>query len=249
MMKTWFRLALFLAAFQMEVRVRAAGGTEILSEPPHCVGVSVPCAFKVPEVPWSFNSGKIKISATPGSLLTEQVRGQVWSLSEGSLWVKNGPSVKIKTVTAETATDGGEYWVLAEKDQVVFRNISAQLVLTLKDQTKLEIPRGFEVWVGAVDADARVMHGMIEPIHLQEHLKVWFSLYPGSKSLFLSEVQDLKDQWVDRTEQSGDIYQRIIERKLAAIERERQRASEERLKKQKAASASREQFYKKVFEQ
>lgn len=248
-MKKPLQIFLFLAAFQLEVRVRASGVAEMISEPAHCVGVSAPCSFKVSEIPWSSSVGKVKISAAPGTILTEEVRGLVWKLVDGTMWIKNGPSVKVKTAAAEVEAGSGEYWVLAEKDQVTFRNISARLVVRFKDNTQLEVPRGFEVWVGGVDSNAHVQHGMVVPIRLKEHLKIWFSLYPGSKSLFLSEVQDLKDQWVDVTEQSGDIYQKVVERKLAAIESERQKIQEAKAKKSKDQSQARQQFYKKVFEQ
>jgi hypothetical protein len=251
-MRKPLQILLFFLAFQMEVRVRASNtaSSELLTEPSHCLGVSAPCAFKVPsENPWSTAEGRMKITATPRSILSEEVRHKEWRLIDGAMWVRNAPSLKIKTASAEVDASSGEYWILAKQGRIVFRNISSKLIVTFKDQSTLEVPRGFEVWAEGVDSNARVLHGMVEPIRLKEHLKIWFSLYAGSKKEFLSEVQDLKDQWVDLVEKSGDMYQKVAERRLAAIENEKiQKAASEK-KRQEANAKLRQRFYEKVFQQ
>lgn len=245
-MKKLLHLFLFLMAFQMEVRVRASEGA--LSLPENCLGKTVPCSFKVNQEKWSHHSGTVKLRAVSRSVLTEEVKNKEWRLLEGTLWVENAPSVKIHTINADAEASNGQYWVLIENDRVIFRNISSKLTLTFKDQSKMEIPRGFEVWVGSVNSEARVEHGMVEPINLKKHLKVWNELYPGSKEQFVTEVQDLRDQWSDLVEESGDIYKKVAEKRLLAQEEEKRREREARKEKEQERRLLRESFHRRVFE-
>lgn len=248
-MKKFAHVLLFIAAFQMEVRVRAS--EPAMTYPENCLGRSVPCSFKVTEDKWSFESGNVKLSAGNDTILTaEDIKSKEWKLVSGTLWVQNGPSVKIKTVSAQAEGSSGQYWVFAQKDgRIVFRNITSKLIVTFKDQTKLEIPRGFEVWVGNVNSQAKTEHGMIEPINLKEHLKAWYELYPGKRAQFVSEVQDLKDQWSDLVEQSGDIYKKVAERELAALDDKKRAQLEVQRKKEEERLRIRAEFHKRVFDQ
>lgn len=248
-MKKFAHVLLFIAAFQMEVRVRASESA--MTYPENCLGKTVPCSFKVTDNKWSFESGNIKLSAAGDSILTaEDLKSKEWKLVSGSLWVQNAPSVKVKTVSAVAEGSSGQYWVFAGKDgRVVFRNVTSKLVVTFKDQTKLEIPRGFEVWVGNVNSKAKTEHGMVEPINLKEHLKAWYELFPGTRQQFVSEVQDLKDQWSDLVEQSGDIYKKVAERELAALDDKKREQLEIQRKKEQERLRVRAEFHKRVFQQ
>jgi hypothetical protein len=244
-MKKVLKVLLFVAAFQMEVRVRAS---EPVSIPEDCLGKEVPCSVKVMTDKWSYVSGAIKMHAPANTILTETQKNKEWKLVEGTLWVENAPSLRIRTVTSEAEGSSGQYWVLAEKDRVVYRNISSKLVITFKDQSRIEVPRGFEVWVGSVNSEAQVEHGMVEPVNLKAHLKAWYELYPGQRAQFVSDVQDLKDQWADLTEQSGDIYKKIALRKMAALDDEKMQKLEAKKKQEQERMRVREEYRKRVFE-
>lgn len=248
-MKKLAHVLLFLAAFQMEVRVRASEPG--FTFPENCLGRTAPCSFKVTTDKWSYEAGNIKLSASGDSILTaEDMKAKEWKLVSGALWVQNAPSVKVKTVSATAEGSSGQYWVFADKDdRITFRNISSKLVVTFKDQTKMEIPRGFEIWVGGVNSLAKTEHGMVEPINIKEHLKSWYELYPGTRQQFLSEVQDLKDQWADLVEQSGDIYKKVAERKLAALDDKKREQLEIQRKKEEERARIRAEFHKRVFDQ
>jgi hypothetical protein len=248
-MKKFAHVLLFVAAFQMEVRVRAS--EPVMTYPENCLGKSAPCSFKVTTDKWSFESGNVKIHAGADTILTaEDVRSKEWKLVAGTLWMQNAPSVKVRTVSALAEGSSGQYWVFADKDgRVVFRNITSKLIVTFKDHTKIEIPRGFEVWVGSVNSKAQTEHGMIEPINLKDHLKAWYQLYPGDRAQFVSEVQDLKDQWSDLVEKSGDIYKKVAERELAALDEKKRAQLEVQRKKEEERLRIRAEFHKRVFEQ
>ncbi len=246
-MKKLAQLLLFLAAFQMEVRVRASEPN--ISLPENCIGRVSPCSFKVMTNKWSYAANSVKLRASEKTILTENVKGKEWSLIEGALWAQNASAVKIKTVSAEAEGSGGQYWVFAENGHFVFRNISAKLIVTFIDKTKMEIPRGFEVWAGGVNSEAKVEHGVVELINFKQHLKSWYELYPGTREQFISEIQDLKDQWVDSVDQSGDIYKKIVERKLAALEDQKRLRLEIQKKNEENRLRIRAEFHKRVFDE
>ena len=112
----------------MEVRVRASGPA--VSVPDNCVGHSYPCSFKVESDKWSYEAGGVKLHASAKSILTEVEKGREWKLIEGTLWMENAPSVRVKTAASEAEGSSGQYWILVEKNRVVYRNISSKLLIT-----------------------------------------------------------------------------------------------------------------------
>jgi hypothetical protein len=245
MMKHVLKVLLFILAFQMEVRVRASEG---VSYPEACLGKNYPCSFKVTADKWNYKVGTVTLHAGADTILTETKKNQEWKLVEGGLWVENAPSAKIITTASEVEGSSGQYWVFVTKDRTVYRNISSKLVVTLKDHSRVEIPKGFEMWVGAVNTEAQVEHGMVEPVDLKSHLKAWYELYPGTRAQFVSEVQDLKDQWADLIEKSGDIYKRVAQRKYAALDDEKRAQQELKQKQQQERLRLREEYRQRVFE-
>lgn len=245
-MKRWMSVFLFMAAFQMEVRVRASEPS--VSMPDSCVGRLFPCSFKVNSDKWSYTAGAIRLHASVESILSEIDKGVEWKLIDGTLWVENAPSMKVKTLASQAEGSNGTYWVIAEKSRVVYRNISSKLIITFIDESQIEVPKGFEVWVGSVNSESIVEHGMVEPIDLKTHLKSWYELYPGKRQQFISEVQDLKDQWSDLIEKSGDMYKRIAERKIAALEEVQNQKIEKKRRQAVERQRIRTEFHKRVFE-
>lgn len=240
------RLLIFLMAFQLEVRVRAA---ESLSSPENCFGHSVPCSFKISEDRWNFETGKVKLHAGAGSVLEQVSKANEWRLIDGALWVESAiPALKVQIPTANIEGGGGQYWVLRQEGRFLVRNISAMVTVNFKDQTRLEVPKGFEVWVGAVNSKAQVEHGMVEPVDLKDHLKQWYTLYPGTRRQFKSEVQDLKDQWIDLVERSGDLYKSVIERKMASLDEQKRQHLEAEKKREQERLRLRREYEKRVFE-
>lgn len=213
-MKKLSRLILFLLAFQMEVRVRASG--DLLQEPEACLKSQQSCAIHVLGTGFHLQKKSLVLHATEGSTLM-RLSQKNWKLIKGTLWVEKANSVEVETAYASVKSAGGQYWLLQKNDQVIIRNINAELEVTLRDGKKLEVPEGFEFWVSGINSKGLSEYGMIHPISLKEHLVLWNSLYVGGKANFLKEAQSLKEDWGGLTEKSSDLYQIIIKRKMASI--------------------------------
>lgn len=245
-MKKWFRLFLFLLAFQMEVRVRAAG--DLIEQPAACLKAKETCAIQVTGPGFHFLKETVQVHASEGSTLVRLSESQ-WRFVKGNLWIEKGKGLSVETLYGNTQSTVGQYWLIEQGDRIVVRNMNADLKVTLRDGKTLEVPEGFEFWMSGLNSKGKSDFGMIQPIDMKEHLPLWNSLYRGSKNAFIKEVVHMRENWGDVTEKSSFIYKNVAQREIAS-EQAKQRAVE--LKKAREA-AEREKtkafFFQKVFGQ
>ncbi|MGE5085453.1 MAG: hypothetical protein ACM3MG_04075 [Bacillota bacterium] len=244
-MKKVIRGLIFLMAFQMEVRVRASA--DILEQPAACLKSIETCAIHVANGGFHLKQDGLKLHSTESSTLMRLSQDQ-WRLVRGTVWVEEASGVGFETPYANVKALHGGYWLISHKDKVLIRNINADLVVELRDGKKLEVPTGFEFWVAGINSDGRNEFGMIQPVKISEHLRLWNSLYQGSKEDFKKEVAQLKENWSDLVGKSSVIYQQIVDRKLASAAEERR--NEEKKKRQAEAERqkTRELIYQRAFE-
>lgn len=236
---------IFLLAFQMEVRVRAAG--DLVQKPDACLQQAGACALRVSTSGFHFEKDNVKIHASGGSTLARQSM-DFWRLMDGALWVESGRGLRVETLYAATQAEQGEYWIFVQNSKIYVRNMSASLKVELRDGKTLELPEGFEVWIGSVNSKGQTEYGVIEPVNMKELLPVWNSLYRGSKADFVLEVRRYRANWGDLTQKSSQLYQKLVEREIASV---RAREEEQELRRQRrAAEAQRvkELYWQRVFE-
>lgn len=244
-MKKIVRLMLFLMAFQMEVRVRAAG--DLIEQPSACLKSKESCAIQVTGSAFHFEKDDNHLHATSGSALVRLAPDQ-WRLVKGAVWVEGGKSLQLESLYASTKATMGEYWVISQDSRILIRNMTASLKVTLRDGKTLEIPEGFEVWVSGMNSQGKTEYGMIEPVNMKEHLPMWNSLYRGSKEDFVKEVRLYRDNWGDLAQKSSQIYQTLTERKMASIEAQEKAEEARRLRKAAELQRMKEMYRQRVFE-
>lgn len=244
-MKNLMRIFIFALAFQMEVRVRAAN--ELLLQPTACLDKTEACAIQVVGSMFTYKKGSVGLRASTDSVLVRSSLNQ-WRLVKGHLWVENGQGLEVSTVFGDLKASFGQYWVLEQGSQVIVRNVNSDVVVTLRDGKKMELPEGFEFWMAGINAKGVSEYGMIRPIDMKEHLPLWNSLYQGSKEDFVKEVVQLRESWGDLVEKSSSLYQSVVTRKIASQieQQEKVERAKEEMRKQRAAV--RELYRKKVFD-
>ena len=244
-MKKLFQVFLFLAAFQVEVRVRASG--DLLQQPEACLQTKGSCVVQAPAKEFVFQGDGLSLRAPPQATLERKSKND-WRLIQGSIWVEKGRGVSIETIFAEVRSRDGEFWVLEREGRILIRNISADLTVYLRDGKELPLPAGFEFWVAGITTKAQNEFGVLQPISLKNHLKDWVQLYPGTSEQFRKDVQELKENWKSLAAKSGDLYQQVTNRRLASIaeaKRHEQVRKENALREQKRVK---ELYFHKVFE-
>lgn len=244
-MKKVVRVLIFLMAFQMEVRVRAAG--DVIEQPSACLKEASNCALQVTGSAFHFEKGEQKLHASSGSALV-MASSQQWRLVKGALWVEDGQGLEVETLFASFKAGFGEYWILQKESQVLVRNMSASLKVTLRDGKVLDIPEGFEVWISALNSQGKSDYGMIEPINMKEHLVLWNSLYRGDKAAFVKEVRHYRENWGDLVQKSSRLYQHLTEREIASINAKEQAAEAHRQRKAAEDRKVKELYRQRVFE-
>lgn len=234
----------------MEVRVRAAGesGTSAgaIQQPEACIKSEETCAIQVTNSSFHYANESVKIHAISKSSMV-RLQPAEWRLLKGAVWVEQG-AVEIKTVYADLKAQQGQYWVLNQDERILVRNIDSDLQVTLRDGKVLDVPQGFEFWVGGLDSRGQASFGMIHPIDMKAHLSLWNSLYRGTKKDFLKEVALLREAWGDLNVKSATIYQTLAERSIAAADAEEKAVRERKARQAEQARRLKMMYYQRVFE-
>lgn len=244
-MKNIFRLFLFLAAFQMEVRVRAAG--ELIQQPESCLRGDQSCVIQSTGKPFYFAKDGVSLSA-PAKATLERIENNKWRLVSGSVWVAKGQKVTVESVFAEVRSQNGEFWVIEQDNRLWVRNLSADLTVRLRDGKELALPAGFEFWIAGINTKAQSEYGVLQTIDLKNHLKNWAALYPGSSAQFKQDVQNFKENWKTLAAQGGTLYQEMANRRIASVQNDKR---QEKLKKDRMAAEQKrlkDLYFERTFE-
>jgi hypothetical protein len=243
-MKKFLRVAVFILAFQMEVRVRASA--DLMQEPQGCLSTKETSCF----IKAATQSGGLKLKKgavyLKQSSIVERKSQQTWTFVQGTAWFHSGGGT-VRSLYGDLSWTEGDFWIKEEENRILIRNVSADLTLELRDGRKLQPPSGFEFWLAGVDFDSKSKFGMIRPIEVAGFIKDWAELYPGTPKEFKKEVESLKQDWESLPEISSAIYQDEANRQIATAE-----AKEEAEKsRQKALQDERERmkalFYHRTF--
>ena len=244
-MKNVVRVLIFLMAFQLEVRVRAS--EELLEQPAQCLKSQELCSLKIGSESFHFEKNGVRLHVNANSTVSRQAVNS-WKLIHGSLWVEDGDRVQVDTLYGLITGIRGSFWAIEQADKVLLRNITADLEVSLRDGRSVSVPEGFEVWIGGIGVDGKSTYGMIRPIDMKDHLTLWAQIYPGSKSEFLSAVKELKERWGDVAVKGSEIYQGVVDRRIASAEEKLKQAEERKAKAAAERQRVRELFYQRTFE-
>ncbi|KYG65186.1 hypothetical protein AZI87_11510 [Bdellovibrio bacteriovorus] len=244
-MKKFFRVLIFIMAFQMEVRVRASG--DVLQQPSECLKSKETCALQVTGKALHYSSESLKIHAKDGSTLVRLAPDQ-WRFVNGAVWMEKSKNVELETLYGTLKATQGQYFVVDQGNKVLVRNMDATLTVTLRDGKTLSLPEGFEFWISGVNSKGQTDYGMIQPVDMKSHLPLWNLMYEGSKKDFIAMVSHLRENWGDLTEKSALIYKNVVEREIAS-EKQKERAEQVRKARIEAERQEMKRLYhQRVFE-
>ncbi|XGC79413.1 hypothetical protein ACES2L_08740 [Bdellovibrio bacteriovorus] len=244
-MKKFSRLLIFILAFQMEVRVRASG--DILEQPVACMKSKETCAIQVMGAGFHYAKKDKKLHAGSGSALMRLSQNQ-WRLVKGSLWVEESKGLEVDTLHGSLSAKYGEYWVIEKEGRILVRNIDSDLTVTFRDGKTLQVPEGFEFSMEGLGVDGRSQYSMVKPIDMKDHLPLWNSLWQGSKADFVAKVKRTKEYWGDLTQKSADLYQALVERKIASDQEAQQKLEEKKRRQALEKAQMREMYRSRVFD-
>ncbi len=196
-------LFVFAFFFALDVRVRAS--SDFLERPAGCLKKPSACAIQTKSSAFHFLLGEDEFHLGPSSLVLRHSRSHL-EFIHGTLWAQNYEKMQVATIFGDVKAASGPFWVLGDKDKIWIRNINAELSLHLRDGRNIEVPIGFQIWLGGVDEKGRSTIGIPEMIPVEEHIRVWSYLFPGTKEEFKKEVVQVKWTWGSLSERSSQLY-------------------------------------------
>lgn len=203
----------------MEVRVKASAN-QIIQEPSFCIEKKKVCAIKAQGTAFHLNQNQTKWHLSNNSSVVRQDKQNI-KFVEGSLWIeKSNSEFKVTTVFADVVSeDGGGFWVYEKNGKIWVRNMDGIVKLNLRGGVALEVPEGFEIWIGAVDHNGVTSHGVVQAINMNEIGKDLLKIYSGSKHEFIEALTYYRDRWGDLNQRSTVLYKDVVVRELASIEK------------------------------
>lgn len=224
----WFT---FVFAFTIDVHVKAA---ELVERPQGCLNQKSICALQTTSDVFHFNNPELEFHMSPSSLVLKHSTTEL-EYAKGSLWVAKHNNVVVKTIYGTVISKSGPFWVLESDDKIWIRNVNAEMKVKVRDGREVELPIGFQIWIGGVDGQGKSTLGIPEIIPVEEHIRLWSQLYPGSREKFRDEVEGIKWTWGPVAQKAAELYteiasrqRRIAEAKEAELERRRLAIEEER---------------------
>jgi hypothetical protein len=236
----WF---IFIFFFTVEVRVKAS---ELIERPQGCLNQKSTCALQTKDDVFHYSNPQLEFHLGKDSLSLKHSSNEL-EFASGALWVARYEKMNVKTIYGSVNAKNGPFWVLQGEEKIWIRNVNGDLKVKVRDGREVELPIGFQIWIGGVDSNGQSTMGIPETIHFDEHIRLWSRLFPGTKEKFKDEVESVKFTWGPVAERAAELYtnmalrqRRIAEARAAELERRRLAVEEER-------RMFREMYVKKVF--
>lgn len=238
----WLRVFLVLAAFQMEVRVKAHMSPESLSEPEGCLSGTGECHVKTGTAVLQLKRGGGVLTVASGTILER--KDETWKLLQGALRAKNADAVSVYGVLKPSS----EAWLIDDgSGRLTVRAVAGASRFVLRDGREIEVPEGFEVWIGGLGAGKRNLHGVPSPIPVEDHLKRLAAMDRLSGDDLRAEMKALKTRWQDRHEAAAALYDGIAKRGLASAEESERKERARRQAQDDEKKKYRQMLYDRAF--
>jgi hypothetical protein len=240
-MKNFARaLVLFCACFS-EVRVHAEN---LISYPVKCWGHAQPCGVQnLQDEKAILKAGKSKITLAPHATI-QQITPSSFRLISGKIMVEAGKDTQWNSLFADVTCADKCYLILEREDENT-RVLALEGNLRLKrlgDKTSYNVPQGFWVRTGNVEADGKGIMDFAQSLPLQPTLKEIAELYDGPYSQFQVEAYRLAPIWTKAVEVASQWHIEYAKRTIASYEAEQARLLAERLKREREDSHLRDIF-------
>jgi hypothetical protein len=221
------RVAVFLAAFTLEVRVKADTlqlplASERREEPNGCweksPSSSSSCAIRtLAGEKLELNLGGSQITLAEATVVVRVSPNEV-RLVAGTVWVKAKEAVIVSSEFGSFSAASGEMWVWRETERAYVASVSSTVELRARGAKEvLEVAPGLENWLGRVGPNGQAQTGLPMAIELKSHLLRWAKLYSGPKANFEKEAAAFHDTWVAAADEAAAIHKELFSRQLASM--------------------------------
>lgn len=238
------RWLMFLAAFQMEMRVRAGVPVEPIGHPEKCWTTQVgPCSVQAGTGSLHLKNSALDLWGGGESLFTREADD--WRFLKGNVRATALKEAELSFPYGKVKSKEGEFWIVEDSgNRFVIRATRGSAYVVTRDGRELEIPEGLELWVGPVSSVGTSTYGVPSLIPVEEHLRLWSQLKDLPKEKFIQSARELRERWKGRQEVASVLYDKVAQRHLASVE-EQKKLDEERAR---AKAAERDKFRKMLYQ-
>lgn len=250
------RVFVFLMAFTLEVRVKAAEVVSLpeakfpLEEPLHCLKESSLCAVRTREgEKFEVHAGASSVVLDQGSSIirvsSDEVR-LVW----GTIWVKAKGAFTVKTEYGDARVADGEFWMTRTAERIVISAVIGEVEISPRGAIeKIMVEPGEENWVSRVDATGVAETGLPKAIPFESHVARWARLYDGGKKSFEKDVEAFHRLWKAAGVRAAKLHSELMSRKIASIEEEKARREARRRRQAAEDRKYQEMLRRRVLDQ
>lgn len=202
-----------------------------------------PCSLKATGAYLNFEREAQKYHLADKSALIFWSESQV-QLMQGKLWIVDSKELSLKVSPALHLKFSGEFFIEKQPDATMLvRNLNGIVFFESKYVFANEaLPVGFQNWFGPMDSSGQISRGVIRPIVLADFLKAWMPISGLPVSIAKKNMLSYRELWKEGVEQSAQLYQQIIERRLASHEEKARK-----LNARKQALQNEQKLFKKMF--
>jgi hypothetical protein len=106
---------------------------------------------------------------------------------------------------------------------------------------------GTEIWFSEIKEDRKNSVGFIQPVELKDYILSLGKLWNDRPEWLKDEILNIQARWGDRNQNAARYYKSLAQRKLASIQKEKNRV--ESFKQQEASrrAANRKLYFERTF--
>lgn len=168
-------------------------------------------------------------------------------LLSGSHWIRETKNYILQTPYGDIHSSRGDFFVDFRDKKVTVVNHLGDLKIMLRDGRKIELPPGFEVWVGELGADKKNLMGSIYPVDLRDHVINLGQLWTQDPKSLKEVLLKFESRWGDRTALAASYYKSLAQRKIASVQKEQDRIQSLKRQEMNRRAANRKLLFERAF--
>ncbi|MEK6774012.1 MAG: hypothetical protein AABY64_08730 [Bdellovibrionota bacterium] len=244
-MKSTLSFVLFFIFSTIEIKVKASDPP--LQKPQNCFSTKQEdCIFSSGKKNLQIQEDKVVLNLKENTVLERREKDNLEFIS-GTVWIQNQKPVQVRTLYGKLESANGEFWIIEKENKILFRSIIGTLNIHLNSDV-LRIPEGFQIWISGKNNLGKNIYGVPEVVPMETHLKLWAELFTGTREEFKEKVSLLKNLYKDNRNESGEFYQKIVDRHVASFEARKNVEKIAEQKRRVQLQEIRRLYFEKVFE-
>lgn len=194
--------------------------------------------------------GKIRFEEGALRVEGEYPSGKIFELNflHGTLRAKSGAfSIRNYASSSQKASAQKKSNAASSPGRFLIANETAELTIVLRSGQTLDLPAGFEVWIGNLNNFGLQDYGMVQPWNWQNQVRLLNRFNMGTKDQRLEQGRLLKPISDLANQQAFQIYQKVADRHIASLAEQERRMEEKKQAERQARERLRQLFFDRTF--